>query len=43
MWNLLQSELKSQEKLDEMSIAFSRSYAFYMGLFKDIQFYKVSS
>ena len=31
------------EKLDEMSMAFSRSYAFYMGLFKDIQFYKVSS
>ena len=34
---------KVTEKLDEMSMAFSRSYAFYMGLFKDIQFYKVSS
>ena len=33
---------KVKEKLDEMSMAFSRSYAFYMGLFKDIQFYKVS-
>ena len=31
------------EKLDEMSMAFSRSYAFYMELFKDFQFYKVSS